>query len=383
MIYSPPFTPAERNIVHALLAWLQSFIPAPATAGRRERFYAALGACIGLIITEGISHQALGSANPWFIAPMGASAVLLFAVPASPLAQPWSIIGGNTLAAFIGVSCSLLIEDRGLAAGFAVGLSIAAMFSLRCLHPPSGAIALTAVLGGPSVQALGYHFVLWPVLLDSLLLLLVALVFNNALRRPYPHVHVEHRNPHKTRDPLPSQRTGFTPADLDAVLAARGEMLDINKDDLEEILLAAEARVQERALGHIVCADIMSRDIATVTAETSLQEAWQKISHHRITALPVVTPEKRLAGIVSLHDFFVARENELPQALTAQKRVLDIMTPEVVTARPGTGLAELVKLFSDGGLHHLPVVNDDDLTVLGMVTQSDLVAALFRAGSRT
>ncbi|MGH8491521.1 MAG: HPP family protein [Moraxellaceae bacterium] len=366
--------------MHPFLAWLYSFIPAPVSAGWRERFYGALGACIGLIITEGISHQALGHANPWFIAPMGASAVLLFAVPASPLAQPWSIIGGNLLAAFIGVSCSVLIEDRGLAAGFAVGLSIAAMFALRCLHPPSGAVALTAVLGGPSVQALGYSFVFWPVLLDSLLLLSVALIFNNALRRRYPHPHTLPRNHHKTSDPLPSQRSGFTPSDLDAVLTARNEILDISKDDLEEILLAAEARAQERALGNIVCADIMSRDIATVTAETSLNEAWQKLSHHRITALPVVTPERRLAGIVSLHDFFVMRENELPQVLNTQKRVLDIMTPNVVTARPGTGLAELVRLFSDGGLHHLPVVNDDDLTVLGMVTQSDLVAALFKAG---
>lgn len=365
--------------MHPLQAWLYSFIPAPVTAGWRERFYAVLGACLGLIITEGISHQALGSANPWFIAPMGASAVLLFAVPASPLAQPWSIIGGNLVAAFIGVSCSLLIEDRGLAAGLAVGLSIGAMFALRCLHPPSGAIALTAVLGGPTVQALGYHFLLWPVLLDSVLLLGMALIFNNALRRRYPHPHMEHRNLHKTRDPLPSQRTGFTSGDLDAVLAARNEVLDISKDDLEEILLAAEARAQQRHFGNIVCADIMSRDIATVTAETSLQEAWQKLSHHRITALPVVTPERQLAGIVSLHDFFVSRENALPEAVAANGRVLDIMTPDVVTATPGTGLAELVKLFSDGGLHHLPVIAEDR-TVLGMVTQSDLVAALFHAG---
>ncbi|MDQ8038097.1 MAG: HPP family protein [Pedobacter sp.] len=365
--------------MHPFQAWLYSFIPAPVTASWRERFYGVLGACLGLIITEGISHQALGSANPWFIAPMGASAVLLFAVPASPLAQPWSIIGGNLVAAFIGVSCSLLIEDRGLAAGLAVGLSIGAMFALRCLHPPSGAIALTAVLGGPAVQALGYHFLLWPVLLDSVLLLGMALIFNNALRRRYPHPHMEHRNPHKTSDPLPSQRTGFTPGDLDAVLAARNEVLDISKDDLEEILLAAEARAQQRHFGNIVCADIMSRDIATVTAETSLQEAWQKLSHHRITALPVVTPEQQLAGIVSLHDFFVSRENGLPEPVPAAGRVLDIMTPNVVTAGPGTGLAELVKLFSDGGLHHLPVIAEDR-SVLGMVTQSDLVAALFHAG---
>lgn len=359
--------------------WLNTFLPAPVNAGWRERFFGALGACLGLIIAEGVSRHALGGSNPWFIAPMGASAVLLFAVPASPLAQPWSILGGNLIASLAGVSCSLLIEDRGLAAGFAVGISVLTMFALRCLHPPSGAVALTAVLGGPAVQALGYHFVFWPVLLDSVLLLGVALVFNNALRRRYPHPHLEHRNPHKTRDPLPSQRTGFTPADLDAVLAARDEVLDINKDDLEEILLAAEARAQQRHFGNIVCADIMSRDIATVAAETPLHDAWLKLIHHRITALPVLTPEKQLAGIVSLHDFFVSRENALPEPVPAGGRVQDIMTPQVVTATPDTGLAELVKLFSDIGLHHLPVIAQDR-TVLGMVTQSDLVAALFNAG---
>lgn len=367
--------------MHPFLAWLYSFIPAPVTAGRRERVYGALGAFIGLACTEGISHQALGGLNPWFIAPMGASAVLLFAVPASPLAQPWSIIGGNLVSALIGVSCALLIDDKGLAAGLAVALSISAMFALRCLHPPSGAVALTAVLGGPTVNALGYHFVLWPVLVNSLLLLGVALIFNNALRRRYPHAHVEQRNPHHTADPLPSQRLGFNRSDLDIVLEARGEMLDISKDDLEEILLAAEARAQERAFGHITCRDIMSRDIATVRPETPLYEAWQLLAHHKVTALPVVTADQELAGIISLHDFFIehGKEGMLPVPLRdTHQRVLDIMTPGVKTAAPEQGLSELVKLFSDGGLHHMPVT-DADRRVVGMITQSDLVAALYHA----
>lgn len=365
--------------MHPFLAWLYSFVPAPLAAGRRERAYSALGAFIGLVCAEGISRQALGGFNPWFIAPMGASAVLLFAVPASPLAQPWSILGGNLVAAAIGVTCSLLIEDRGIAAGVAVGLAIAAMFPLRCLHPPSGAVALTAVLGGPAVTALGYHFLLWPVLVNSLLLLGVALIFNNALRRRYPHVHVEARNPHHTADPLPSQRSGVTRADLEAVLAARNEMLDISPDDLEEILLAAEGRARERELGNIVCADIMSRDVATVLPSTSLAEAWERIAHHRVTALPVITPAGQLAGIVSLHDFFVTA-NGLPRITPAAGNVASIMTPQVKTATPGQGLADLVALFSDGGLHHLPVVNEAR-EVIGIITQSDLVAALFQAGS--
>ena len=64
-------------------------------------------------------------------------------------------------------------------------LAIAAMFTLRCLHPPSGAVALTAVLGGPAVASLGYGFVLWPVALNSVILLSIAVAFNGALRRNY------------------------------------------------------------------------------------------------------------------------------------------------------------------------------------------------------
>lgn len=367
-----------------LLSRLQAFLPAPFNASRRERIYGALGALIGLLCTEGISYLALGGLQPWFIAPMGASAVLLFAVPASPLAQPWSLIGGNTLAALIGVCCAQLITDTGLAAALAVALAIALMFRLRCLHPPAGAVALTAVLGGPVITELGFYFLLWPVLLNSVALLLVALVFNNALGRRYPHRTQELRNPHHTRDPLPSQRVGISSADLDAVLSAREEMLDISKDDLQEILLAAEARAQQRQFGNIVCADIMSRDVAYVRPDMPLTEAWQKLKHHKVTALPVLADDDTLTGIVTLHDFFVPDHDSsyaLPQAQSATLRVLDIMTPRVLTASPGTGLTELVGLFSDRGLHHLPVLGEDR-RVLGMVTQSDLVAALFHAGRR-
>jgi len=73
---------------------------------------------------------------------MGASSVLLFAVPASPLAQPWSIVGGNFVSALVGIGCAHWIPDPALAATLAVGLAIIAMFQLRCLHPPGGAMGM-------------------------------------------------------------------------------------------------------------------------------------------------------------------------------------------------------------------------------------------------
>ncbi|MFY3842095.1 HPP family protein, partial [Achromobacter xylosoxidans] len=131
----------------AIKRWLGAFAPAPVGVNTREKLYGAVGALVGLFCTEWVGHHALGSANPWFIAPMGASAVLLFAAPASPLAQPWSIMAGNFVSALIGVFCAQSIADPGVAAATAAALAIATMFWLRCLHPPSGAVALTAVLG--------------------------------------------------------------------------------------------------------------------------------------------------------------------------------------------------------------------------------------------
>src|SRR5471030_191501 len=153
-----PLTISSRLMVRSALArWLLSFSPSPVALGWPERFRSCLGALLGISFTAGVMHVFLGNTAfiPLLVAPMGASAVLLFAVPASPLAQPWSIIGGNLVSATIGVTCAQVVADPTLAAALAVALSIAGMFALRCVHPPSGAVALTAVLGGPVIHALG------------------------------------------------------------------------------------------------------------------------------------------------------------------------------------------------------------------------------------
>lgn len=364
------------------LFWLRSFLPAPLAIGQREIWLGCIGAGLGLLGTEWLSQQVLGSANPWFIAPMGASAVLLFAVPASPLAQPWSIVGGNLVSALIGVSCALWLGPTGLAAGMAGALAIAAMFALRCLHPPGGAVALTAVLGGPAVSQLGYGFALWPVAANSILLLLLALLFNNLMQRRYPHQPALQPHPHRTTDPLPSARLGFTQDDLDAALAGQGELLDISKDDLEEILTRAQLHASRRKWGDVYCRDIMSRDVVHIGPRDSLDAAWARLEKHRVKALPVATADGTLVGIVSLHDFFIghsAPTSRMAPAMSTARYVEDIMTSKVRVARPEQPMVDLVGLFSDGGLHHMPVV-DAQQRVVGMITQSDLVAALFKTG---
>ncbi|MNX46871.1 Magnesium transporter MgtE [compost metagenome] len=364
----------------AFKRWLSAFAPAPVGVNGREKILGVLGALLGLFCTEWVGRHALGAASPWFIAPMGASAVLLFAAPASPLAQPWSLMAGNLVSALIGVFCAQMIPLPGVAAAVAVALAIGAMFSLRCLHPPSGAVALTAVLGGPSVASLGYGFALWPVGLNSLILLCIAVAFNGALKRNYPRRHADPAQGHHTRDAAPSTRLGFSRADLDDALAQRGELLDISKEDLEDIVLAAELRASVRRFGEVTCADIMSRDVVTVQEHEPLDHAVRLLDKHRLQALAVVDANGRYVGMVSQADVLARKARPLAvtpdDATPPRLRVSDCLRSEVPFATPDLPVIELARPMSDS-LHCVPVL-DASRTLVGLITQSDLVAALYQ-----
>lgn len=375
--------------------WLLNLYPATTSVNNAERLRASLGALIGIALTGWLSTQAMGLtlAAAWLIAPMGASAVLLFAQPASPLAQPWSITGGNLLAAIIGVSCAKLIPMPVAAAALAISLSIAAMFWLRCLHPPSGAVALTAVLGGPQIHAAGYGFVLNPVALNTALLLLAALLYNKAAGRRYPHTQrSDAPHPHQTADALPTARLGFTPEDLQTVLKDYNQVLDVSFDDLEVLFHRTETQAFRRRFGAKQCGDIMSKDVLSAEFATELAEAWDSMHAHQLQALPVIDRARRVIGIVTRSSFLRQIDARAYPGLPARLRALlqrtphthsskaevvgQIMANPVTTALDTTPLGELVSLMADAGLHHIPVVNAQRRLV-GMVTQTDVMAALY------
>lgn len=219
----------------SLRTFLARLWPHPLPVAKKQMAIASIGAGLGLMITSLTSHWLLGSVNLWFVAPMGASAVLLFGLPNSPLAQPWSIVGGNLVAGVIGVTTAMYVPSLPLACGIAACLAILVMFQLRCLHPPSGAVALTAILGGNGVQQLGYHFILTPVLLNSVCLALLALIFNNLAGRRYPHpLAANESKPQPIAIDVPITRD-----DLHQALAG-GQLLDIDEDDLQQLLQRAE-----------------------------------------------------------------------------------------------------------------------------------------------
>lgn len=142
--------------VQRLFDWLRAFWPAPSPASLHERLRSAGGALVGIALTAWLSRLMLPAGLvPWLVAPMGASAVLVFAVPGSPLVQPWSVVGGNTLSALVGVAAAHVIPDTPVAAAVAVAGAIAVMFATRSLHPPGGASALFAVMAAPALAPLG------------------------------------------------------------------------------------------------------------------------------------------------------------------------------------------------------------------------------------
>ncbi|MCG2586726.1 HPP family protein [Massilia sp. TS11] len=374
---------------------MRHFLPPPPAVPLPERLRAVLGALLGLGFAALLSFLTYGAAPAalYLAAPIGASAVIVFCLPASPLAQPWPVLAGNVVSALVGVAVWQLLPQPLLAAPLAGALAIAAMFALRCLHPPGGSVALTAVLGGAAVHQAGFGFALWPVGLNSALLVLAALLYNNLSGRRYPHLQqLAQTQTHGTGDRAPTARLGFSAQDLEGVLQRYGQVLDVSLDDLEAIILQTEAAAYQRRFGVIYCEDVMSLDVVSLEFATPLQQAWDLMRRHHLHALPVLNRARRVIGILTLSDFLQHAQVDQVASLGARLRAFlrpraarhseqpevvgQIMHTQVKTVRADAPIASLVPLMANAGLHHLPVV-DAEQRFVGMLTQSDVLAALY------
>jgi CBS-domain-containing membrane protein len=220
-----------------------------------ERVVSALGGFLAILLIFHISRFFLGAGDmPLIVPSMGASAVLLFAVPHGALSQPWNVLGGHVVSAVIGVSCALLIPEPFIAASLAVGLAIGAMYYLGCIHPPGGATALTAVIGGEATRALGYQFVLTPVLLNALVIVLVAVTFNYFFKwRRYP-ASLAGRGKQPTAEAESATAGPIRHEDLVMALSEIDSFIDVSEDDLLRIYEIATGKAEQR---HLVPADII------------------------------------------------------------------------------------------------------------------------------
>jgi CBS-domain-containing membrane protein len=205
----------------------------------RERLLSTLGGFLAMLVVYAVSRAMPGGgATPILLLSIGSSAVLLFAVPHGPLSQPWPVFGGHLVSALIGVACARYVPDPMLAASLAVGLAIGAMHYLRCLHPPAGATALAAVLGGESVRALGFGFVVAPVLQNVLIILLVAVAFNALFPwRRYPEFLARRNVP----QPVASY-DAISHEDFVFALTQMDSFIDVSEEDLLRIYSLATGR---------------------------------------------------------------------------------------------------------------------------------------------
>ena len=357
-----------------------------------EAVRAGLGAALALVISGGV----LVLLNIWrgdvvsfmLIAPLGASAFLLFAVPNSPLAQPWSAVIGNGISALVAVGVLQIGLPSEVSAGLAVGFAILAMASLRAMHPPGGAVALASVLAAQDGSAVGLGFVLSPVLLDTVLLVALAMVYNRLTGRRYPFRQAGEAGVHKTSDAPPDRRLGLTPDDLAEVLDRFNLGANIGAEDFGRILAAAEAEAAQRHFAGLVCGAVMSRDIIAIASDTPIAAIAALFGKHRVETLPVVDGDQRLHGIVSQNDLIqrtrdwalLAQEGvpagppTPPRSPSRARTAGDIMTRRVRIVAPDDSIGVLVHVLADGGVQAAPVIEGGRL--VGMVTRSDLLAAL-------
>jgi CBS-domain-containing membrane protein len=206
-----------------------------------ERIISAVGGCIGIFLVVSVSKWFVGVEALIYIIPsMGASAVLLFAAPHSPLAQPWNVFGGHLISAAVGVMCAQYIPIVSIAAAAAVGLAIAAMYYARCVHPPGGATALAAVIGGVHIHALGFAYIITPVLVNIVTILIAAVLFNYLFKwRRYPsYLTLKNRKPTSATDAYGP----INHADLVYALSEIDSFIDITEEDLLQIYQLATGR---------------------------------------------------------------------------------------------------------------------------------------------
>lgn len=376
---------------------LKSLGPAVARVPAREALRAGLGALIGLGLTGLflLSPAVDLDLGLYLVAPFGASSVLLFAVPNSPLAQPWSAIVGNTVAALVGVAVCLLVTDPALRIALAVGLAITATILCRAVHPPAGAVAMTAAMSPDAIAHLGFWFALTPIAFGTIALVLLATLYARLTGRHYPFRQFDDPSSHGTADRDPTERLGLSEEELTGILERYRQSFNLGVEDLARLIGAAELQAAAHSSGPLTAQDIMSRNLVTVTSNTPLGEIADLFRQHHFTSLPVVGVDQTFLGVIfQMHLISQARDDalRLDRGFRAAFRRLldrdrerpmtaaDIMSVAGPRATGDTPIGALLPMMAEGDTDAVPVLEYGK--IVGIVTRTDLVAALSRSAAR-
>lgn len=349
----------------------------------RERWISALAGCLGILLIQGIlTVLPAGESISYLLAPLGASTVILFALPHSPLAQPWSLVGGLLLSTLVGYGVGLWVQPAWLAVGLALGLSIWVTALLRCMHPPGGAMAVVF-----AIAAQQHTVSLLTALLNTVAALVAVLAINNLMPgRHYPQC-VPVRQP-TVRPP----RRSIRHEDLQYALEKLDTYLDVSEDDLVTIYDLATAHAHRRHERR-TCGEVMSSPALSVSFATELNEAWALMQEHHLHGLPVVDPAGRVIGILTLENYLRHVDPDdgqsigdnirrllrpTPSAYSNKPEVVgQIMSQRFATASVSTRLGEMLALLSAQDHPAIVPVVDADRRLAGVLTQTDLLAAIY------
>ena len=368
---------------------LRSLAPAVANPPVTEMLRAALGTGLALVICVQLVRWAFPlvggtEASIFLISPLAATAFLAFAVPSSPLAQPWSALVGNTVSALVGVAVVLADFPVGLALGLSVTVAMAAMMTLRALHPPAAGVALGTVLTADLVREIGFSYAFLPVFVDTALLLLLATLYNRATGRRYPFRQVPVHVP-QVGDVAGLRPTLAAPA-LNGLLQTLRLDANIGAADLSRLIDAAHREAAVHLFDGVEAAAIMTSDLITIPEDMPLPEVATLLAEHHVRSLPVISANGAYLGLIGESDilrhmqgsgpaepgllgrwFRPAREDEVIPAKAAARRDLG-------TATPSTPLGPLIDLLASRGQQSVPVL--DQGRIVGIVSRSDLILAL-------
>ena len=362
---------------------------APLSAPERRR--STLAALLGVTIFEGVLFVLpVAPEARRLLAPLGATSVILFVLPHSPLAQPWSVAGGLLLPALVGFACGRWLPDAWLAVGVAVAVSVWLMVRLRCIHPPGGAMAV--VMAGAAAQGLDATTSLGAAACNVAAMLMAATAVNNLIPgRRYPLCSPPTAAPQPTR-PSPA---GIRQPDIAAALEEIDAYLDVSEDDLTQVFQRAARHAFHRHV-LLTCGDVREAAPLRVDFATGLNEAWRLMQRHNLRHLPVVDRGQRVIGLVGLEDFLRhVTPDDGPRIGDSVRRLLrptpgtHTSKPEVVgqlmlTPKDGLrclrttdGIALAADVLGPGHQPCVPVV-DDGGRLAGLVTPTTMTAVLFQ-----
>jgi CBS domain-containing membrane protein len=306
---------------------INHWLPDPAGRGWRYIAITVISACLCLlaviVVNARLNPQTF---TPYIVASMGAAAVLMFAAPGAPMAKSWAFATGNVVSALIGVSCVKWFGPALWCGPVAVALAIFAMHLLRCQHPPGGATALFAVIGGPTVHALGYGYVLNPVAINVGVFLVFVTLHRQLLQRLALRKQLQSQLLGSlTFKQVGKDDGGLIAGDIDYALQNLGTYLDVSREQLLNIFQLAQHNAQRRKMGVSHCGALLSPLDNTIAYGDSLLDALNKMTRLQLDFLTVTKAGKQVEGIITLAD--IAARVDAEPAATLNQRLVAAITP--------------------------------------------------------